>query len=127
MAEKFIEWFFYDCIPGISETMDKTVAFIGNAIFKIFRVIVFIFVATITAPIWILPFIYWYFFIRKDGKEKTETMKEYYNENADFKAYVDKYARDYKLSVEEALESALVRQAYEYYKEEQATEEKEGV
>lgn len=59
--------------------------------------------------------------------EKGETMKDYYNENADFKAYVDKYARDYKLSVEEALESALVREAYEYYKEEQETEGKEGV
>lgn len=54
-------------------------------------------------------------------------MQEYYNENADFKAYVDKYARDYKLTVEEALKSALVREVYEYYKEEQATEEKEGV
>lgn len=44
-------------------------------------------------------------------------MKEYYETNPDFKAYVDKYARDYHLSVAEALAHELVRQTYLYYKE----------
>lgn len=44
-------------------------------------------------------------------------MKEYYNSNPDFKDYVDRYARDNKLSPEEALSCELVRQTYLYYKE----------
>lgn len=66
--------------------------------------------------------IHYYIYCRREASNRNQ---EYYKENADFKAYVDKYARDYKLSVEEALESALVRQAYEYYKEEQEKEHDE--
>lgn len=43
-------------------------------------------------------------------------MKEFYNSNADFKAYVDKYCKKHKCTVEEALEHALVKDVYEYYK-----------
>lgn len=44
-------------------------------------------------------------------------MKEYYNNNADFKRYVDKYCIQYGYTVDEALEHELVRQVYLHYKE----------
>lgn len=37
--------------------------------------------------------------------------------NPDFQSYVDKYARDRKISVAEALTHKLVQEAREYYKE----------
>lgn len=37
-------------------------------------------------------------------------MEELYLSNADFKAYVDKYARTYRISVKEALGHYLVRE-----------------
>lgn len=43
-------------------------------------------------------------------------MKEFYSSNADFKAYVDKYCKKHKCTVEEALEHALVKDVYECYK-----------
>lgn len=43
-------------------------------------------------------------------------MIEYAN-NPDFKRYVDRYARDHKISVAEALQHKLVQEAREYYKE----------
>lgn len=43
-------------------------------------------------------------------------MKEYYENNLDFRAYVDRYARTYGVSVEEALEHELVKEVYRYYK-----------
>lgn len=46
-------------------------------------------------------------------------MREYYESNENFKRYVDSYCKTQKISVEEALEHELVRQVYNYYKEEQ--------
>ena len=43
-------------------------------------------------------------------------MKEYAI-NKDFRAYVDKYARDRRISVAEALTHKLVQEAEDYYKE----------
>ena len=43
-------------------------------------------------------------------------MKEFYNSNADFKDYVDKYCKKHGYTVEETLEHALVKDVYEYYK-----------
>lgn len=43
-------------------------------------------------------------------------MNEYEN-NPDFKEYVDRYARDHKISVEEALKHKLVQEVRECYKE----------
>lgn len=39
---------------------------------------------------------------------------ELYNTNEDFRNYVDKYKRDRKLSLEEALEHELVKQYADY-------------
>lgn len=47
-------------------------------------------------------------------------MREYYDNNPDFRAYVDKYRNLYGYSVEEALTHEMVRQAYLYYKDEEA-------
>lgn len=43
-------------------------------------------------------------------------MIEYAN-NPDFRRYVDRYARDHKISVAEALQHKLVKEAEDYYKE----------
>lgn len=40
-----------------------------------------------------------------------------YTINPDFKRYVDRYARDHKISVAEAMRHKLVQEAREYYKE----------
>lgn len=43
-------------------------------------------------------------------------MKEFYTENKEFREYVDKYAKDNKISVDEALTHAIVKEMYNYYK-----------
>lgn len=45
-------------------------------------------------------------------------IKNFYYNNPDFTAYVDKYCRDYSLTIDEALSHELVRQVYLHYKEE---------
>lgn len=42
-------------------------------------------------------------------------MKEFYDTNADFKNYVDKYCKQYKCTVEEALKHKIVAEVYEQY------------
>ncbi len=49
-------------------------------------------------------------------------MVEYAN-NADFRRYVDRYARDNKISVAEALQHKLVQEAEIYYKESRTARE----
>lgn len=44
-------------------------------------------------------------------------MMELYNNNADFKRYVDRYCKQYGLTVDEALEHELVKQVAEQYRE----------
>lgn len=44
-------------------------------------------------------------------------MMEFYNSNADFKRYVDRYCKTYGLTVEEALEHELVKQVAAQYRE----------
>lgn len=58
MAEKFIEWLLEDCIPDICTN-------ICDALLKAVKLLYI----AILLPIWILPFAYWYFFVRDDGKE----------------------------------------------------------
>lgn len=72
MAEKFIEWLFEDCIPDLCGT-------IANAIIKVYKTIIIV----LLSPAWILPFTYWYFFIRDDGnmKERCETCKYHKHED----------------------------------------------
>lgn len=50
-----------------------------------------------------------------------DEMIDYYCTNPDFKDYVDKYARDKRISVDEALRHELVRQTYLYYREKEGT------
>ncbi len=40
-----------------------------------------------------------------------------YRYNKNFRDYVDKYCKTYNVTIEQALKSELVRQAYLYYKE----------
>ena len=42
-------------------------------------------------------------------------LKKMYEENKDFKRYVDRHAKQYDLTVEQALSHAVVRNAAEYY------------
>lgn len=44
-------------------------------------------------------------------------MKEFCNNNADFKEYVDAYCKKHKIDVSEALTYAIVNEVYLYYKE----------
>ena len=44
-------------------------------------------------------------------------MREFYDRNADFKTYVDRYCKQYGLTVEEALEHEIVKQVAVQYKE----------
>ena len=48
-------------------------------------------------------------------------LKEFYNRNADFKRYVDNYAKKYNegksISVDEALEHEIVKSVAEQYRE----------
>lgn len=44
-------------------------------------------------------------------------MKEFYNNNADFREYVDKCCKAHKISVDEALQLALVKEVAKYKKD----------
>lgn len=46
-----------------------------------------------------------------------ENMQDLYENNNDFKRYVDRYCRTYGLSVEEALEHNLVQEVGKQYQE----------
>ena len=48
-------------------------------------------------------------------------MREFYENNEDFKGYVDRYAAQRKITVDEALAHASVREAYDYYRTEVKT------
>ena len=48
-------------------------------------------------------------------------MKEYYNSNMDFKAYVDRYCVKDKYTVEEALKHKIIEEVYKQYKENDKT------
>ena len=43
------------------------------------------------------------------------SIKELYEGNADFREYVNRYCRHYKLTVEEALQHAIVREVAKQY------------
>ena len=44
-------------------------------------------------------------------------MREFYNHNEDFKMYVDRYCKQYGLTVDEALEHEIVKNVEAQYKE----------
>ena len=47
-------------------------------------------------------------------------MQEFYDNNKDFREYVDAYCKQYKIDVSEALTHKIVKETYLYYKERQA-------
>ena len=47
------------------------------------------------------------------------SIKELYEGNADFREYVNRYCRHCKLTVEEALQHAIVHEVAKQYKEEE--------
>ena len=48
-------------------------------------------------------------------------MREFYNRNADFKMYVDRYCKQYGLTVDEALDHEIVKQVAAQYREKEET------
>ena len=48
-------------------------------------------------------------------------MREFYDRNADFKRYVDRYCKQYGLTVDEALEHEIVKSVAEQYREKEET------
>lgn len=55
---------------------------------------------------------------RMDRNKGGKIMEDFYKTNADFKEYVDKYAKKNCITPEEALNHASVRDAYDYYRDE---------
>lgn len=58
MENDFLTWFLY-------KFMDSFVKQIKDICAVAFAIIL----AVVTFPIWILPFVYWWFFVRKDANE----------------------------------------------------------
>lgn len=59
-----------------------------------------------------------YIYLFHERGEKTQKMIEKeYRFNANFRRYVDRYAENHGITVEEALEHAMVREAFQYYRE----------
>ena len=58
-------------------------------------------------------------------ENKFSKMMDFYNKNSDFKRYVNLYSKKYNegksISVNEALEHALVKQVAEHYREKEET------
>ena len=48
-------------------------------------------------------------------------MKDFYNRNADFKRYVDRYCKTYGFTVCEALKHEIVKQVAAQYREKEET------
>ena len=48
-------------------------------------------------------------------------MYDFYDHNADFKTYVERYCKQYGLTVDEALEHELVKQVAAQYREKEET------
>ena len=43
-------------------------------------------------------------------------MKEFYDKDADFRDFVNSYCKKHKISIEEALQHAIVQEVANYYK-----------
>lgn len=54
-------------------------------------------------------------------------MQEYYENNPDFKAYVDAYCKKHEIDVSEALTHAIVKEVYKAYQEGVLTSESEVI
>lgn len=50
-------------------------------------------------------------------KEESYMMEKEYRFNAHFRRYVDRYAENWGITVEEALKHAVVRAAFQHYRE----------
>ena len=50
-------------------------------------------------------------------------MQGFYQRNRDFRDYVEKYRKKHRLTVEEALKEALVRETAKYYREKEIEDE----
>ena len=48
-------------------------------------------------------------------------MREFYERNADFKMYVDRYCKQYGLTVDEDLDHEIVKQVAAQYREKEET------
>lgn len=44
-------------------------------------------------------------------------VRQFFNKNADFREYVERYCNTYKITVEEALTHALVNEVADYYED----------
>lgn len=50
--------------------------------------------------------------------ENNSSIVSFYETNEDFKQYVDKYCRTYRITVEQALTHVIVQNVMKYYKSE---------
>lgn len=60
------------------------------------------------------------------SKAGSDSLKDFYNTNSDFRGYVDRYSKKYvegrSIPVEEALEHAKVKEVADYYREKEIEE-----
>jgi hypothetical protein len=67
MLGRFFAWFLFKFLEGLGEVIRGAIESAWDIICKVVAVLL----AVITFPLWIVPFIYWYF-NEYEGKEKKE-------------------------------------------------------
>lgn len=60
----FLDWLMNDYMPIVQEWADNALRHIIRAMQAVAFVVIVVTVAVVTLPLWIIPFIYWYFFER---------------------------------------------------------------
>lgn len=121
MANDFVDWLFEICIPCICDFLQDASEKACNLLLDVISFVIGIIVIIALLPIWIFPFVFWYFSERNNKRMcMTENKKitELYKNNADFRQYVDRYCKSYNLSVEEALKHVIVGEVAKEYAEE---------
>ena len=61
IIQEFVQWILDDGIPCLCDTM-------ANAVIEAYKIVI----CALLSPIWILPFVYWYFFVRNNREEQED-------------------------------------------------------
>lgn len=66
--DDFLEWFI-DFIFRIGDWLINTIRNIADLFINIIAMVLAWVIVVLLFPIWVIPFVYWYFFVRKKDKE----------------------------------------------------------
>lgn len=72
--DEFLSWF-GDGLRYLGQLLSDTVCQAGNMILNIFAWVIVLVIAILLSPIWVLPFIYWYFVERKKKEVNRDNRK----------------------------------------------------